>query len=541
MGKKQPSPASTEEYEPSSSEESSDSNEASSSIGEEEGECPDKTELEDIEDDDEEEHDNIDISNIPKALQKLIPKKGKKASKGQEYATILRIPLEELLQPTGLEHILTEKRQKTVFKQPKASQSSSVTATKKRTRSLEVKNPEAKYYDDEEKSYHNKLTEEEKRYVAILEHTIKDMNKDDVPIRFKILLSKIDDKIKAIAIKKLSYLYGMDSSSSEYYKTINWIESLCKLPIGKYKPLPFTKISPKVEIRTFIQTVQNVLDETVYGHKEAKDQIVRLLAQRISNPSSCGNVIGICSPPGCGKTLLAKHGISKALDLPFSFISLGGLEDSSHFVGHSFTYEGSSHGKVADLLMKAGYMNPVIFFDELDKVSQTYKGEEIINLLIHMTDATQNDRFEDKYFTDVGIDLSQCILIFSYNNESMINPILKDRMIRINIDGYKVDDKVKIAQKYLLRDLCKQFGFKREDIHIEDDIVKYIIANKVEEEQGVRNLRRALEHIMSNINLKMIMEEEQIEFPFVVSEKIVNKYVMTPRNKDQDKLNSIYT
>jgi ATP-dependent Lon protease len=114
-------------------------------------------------------------------------------------------------------------------------------------------------------------------------------------------------------------------------------------------------------------------------------------------------------------------------------------------------------------------------------------------------------------------------------------------MIRINIDGYKVEDKVKIAQKYLLRDLCKQFGFKREDIHIEDDIVKYIIANKVEEEQGVRNLRRALEHIMSNINLKMIMEEEQMEFPFVVSEKIVNKYVITPRNKDQDKLNSIYT
>ena len=332
----------------------------------------------------------------------------------------------------------------------------------------------------------------------------------------------------------------MESTSSEYYKTINWIEALCRLPIGKYKPLPVARSSPVADIRTFIKKTKDILDETVYGHKEAKDQIIRILAQRISNPSSCGNVIGLCSPPGCGKTLLAKQGISKALDLPFSFISLGGLEDSSHFVGHSFTYEGSNYGKIADLLMKAEHMNPVIFFDELDKVSQTYKGNEIINLLIHMTDATQNDKFEDKYFTDVDMDLSQCLLIFSYNDESLINPILKDRMIRINIDGYRMEDKVKIAQSYLLRDLCKQFGFKREDIVIHDEVIKYIVNNKTESEQGVRNLRRALEHIISNLNLQMILEEEKIDLPVTVTENIVNKYVVTPRNKDQDKLNSIY-
>ena len=412
----------------------------------------------------------------------------------KELKNIVITSLEELLKNTETS---TSKRRK-------------VGGPKKRPPGTDIKNPEAKFYDPDEKSFYNKLSDDEKKYVALLEKAIKDMNKDNIPIRFKILLSNIDEKIKAICIKKLSYLYEMDGSSSEYYKNINWIEALCKLPVGKYKPLPVTKTSSIGDIRKFIHNTKSILDETVYGHKEAKDQIIRLLAQRISNPNSCGNVIGICSPPGCGKTLLAKHGISKALDLPFSFISLGGLEDSSHFVGHNFTYEGSSHGKIADLLMKADCMNPVIFFDELDKISQTYKGEEIVNLLIHLTDATQNDKFEDKYFTDVDIDLSQCLLIFSYNNEALINPILKDRMIRIRIDGYKSDDKVKIAQKYLMRDLCKQFGFERENICMKDDTVKYLINNKVEEEQGVRNLRRGLELIMSNINLNLIMEEEKV-------------------------------
>lgn len=459
--------------------------------------------------------------------------KSKKKNGMEALQTIVITPIQDILSG-GLEQIIQQKRRKL------ESKSNAPTIQKKRTRSTTVKNPEEPYYGSEEKKYYKKLTDEDRTYVSLLEQKILEMNKDGIPIRFKILLSKIDDKIKAIAIKKLSYLYGMDNSSSEYYKTINWIESLCRLPIGKYKQLPVTKTSPVVDIRNFIKKTKDILDETVYGHKEAKDQIIRILAQRISNPNSCGNVIGICSPPGCGKTLLAKQGISRSLDLPFSFISLGGLEDSSHFVGHSFTYEGSNYGKVADLLMKAEHMNPVIFFDELDKVSQTYKGNEIINLLIHMTDATQNDKFEDKYFTDVDMDLSQCLLIFSYNDEQLINPILKDRMIRINIDGYKMEDKVKIAQQYLLRDLCKQFGFKREDIVIHDDVIKYIVNNKIENEQGVRNLRRALEHIISNLNLQMIVEEEKIEFPFTVTEKTVNKYVVAPKNRDQEKINSIY-
>jgi ATP-dependent Lon protease len=412
--------------------------------------------------------------------------------------------------------------------------------SRKRKSNTEIKNPEYDQYEETEQEYYNGLDDASKKYVAALETRIGDLNKDKVPMRFKILMSNIDPCIKAIAIKKLGHIGGMSDHNGEYYKTITWIDSLCKLPIGKYRSLPVDSSSCVQDIRDFIRSAQNKLDEMVYGHKEAKDQIIRFIAQKISNPSSTGNVIGLCSPPGCGKTQLAKHGVSKALDLPFSFVSLGGLDDSNAFHGFSSTYEGSTYGKIADTVMKAGCMNPVMFFDELDKVSKTEKGEEIVNLLIHLTDSTQNDKFEDKYFVDVALDMSKCLMIFSYNDESLINPILKDRMIRINIEGYKLDDKVKIAQNYLLRDLCAQFGFDREDIIIADDVIKHMVNNRIETEQGVRNLKRALELVLSNINLELILEESNMALPIEITESMANRFVKLPKNSDSEKMNMIY-
>ena len=131
----------------------------------------------------------------------------------------------------------------------------------------------------------------------------------------------------------------------------------------------------------------------VYGHKNSKEQIIRIIAQWVSNPSLKGNCIGIHGSPGVGKTKLIKDGLCKALDLPFVFIPFGGVNDSSYLTGHSFTYEGAIHGKIADSLMKANCMNPIIYFDELDKISDSYRGLEIINTLIHLTDSTQMIHF----------------------------------------------------------------------------------------------------------------------------------------------------
>jgi len=402
----------------------------------------------------------------------------------------------------------------------------------KRT-ALRVVNPELKYYDAQEKSFYNSLDDSKKVLVAALETAIKCLNEDEVPTRFKILLSNIDDNIKAIAIKKLQYLYDLDPSSSEYYKIKSWIESLCKLPIGKYINLPVNKDSPLSYIREFVKDVRDCLDDTVYGHKDAKHQIIRLIAQWISNPQSKGLVIGIHGPAGMGKTSLIKNGICKALGLPFAFIALGGASDGSYLDGHSYTYEGSTWGKIVDILMKCGCMNPVLYFDELDKVSFTHRGEEICNILIHLTDSSQNEKYSDKYFTDIEFDLSRCLLIFSYNDESLISPILKDRMIKIKTEEYKIEDKVVIAQNYLLKELREQFKFRTDDVVFSDSVIKYIINNKIEKEEGVRNLKRALESILSNINLNMLLSPEDAVLPFDVTDSMVDEYV--PAKKEENK------
>lgn len=447
-----------------------------------------------------------------------------------ELKKIVIHSLEELLK--NGENLSTRKKRKTT-----------PATTRKRGAGNDVKNPELKFYDPEEKKFYNNLTDEEKNYVAVLEDTIRNMNKEDTPIRFKVLLSNIDEKIKAIAIKKVRYLYDLDASSSEYYKMTHWIESLCKIPIGKYKPLPVTKDSPREDIRQFIVQTKKQLDDTVYGHTEAKDQIIRLLAQWISNPEAKGMVIGIQGSPGVGKTKICKDGISKALGLPFSFLALGGASDSSWLDGHSYTYEGSTWGKVVDILMKAEYMNPVLFLDELDKVSQSHKGDEIINTLIHITDSTQNDKFMDKYFVDVEFDLSRCLIIFSYNDESAINPILKDRMVKIRTDGYKLPDKIQIAQKFLIPEAIQEFNLNQGDIVFPDECLKYIVETRTEDEEGVRNLKRAIENIVSNINLNILLQPNASDnkLPVTVSQKMVNDYVKLPKDNSREKIRSMYT
>ncbi len=443
-----------------------------------------------------------------------------KPPSSKEYKKLLLSTLEDIVKKADPDADTDTQTESTT--QPKKRVK--IVTSKKRSGS-DFNNPELKYYDPTEKSFYNKLTEDQKRLIADLEARIKDMNEEDTPLRFKILLSNIDEKVKAIAIKKLKYVYDMDESSAEHYKVSNWIESLCKVPIGKYKNLPITKASSIDDIRSFIKGVKKTLDDTVYGHTEAKDHIIRLIAQWISNPESKGLVIGIHGAAGLGKTSLVKNGICKALGLPFAFLALGGASDGAFLDGHSYTYEGSTWGRIVDILMKARYMNPVLYFDELDKVSLTYKGDEITNILIHLTDSTQNDKFQDKYFSDIDFDLSRCLIIFSYNDESVISPILKDRMVKIKTEGYKIDEKIVIAQQYLIPELLDQFKLSEKDIIVTKDTLRYMIANRVEEEQGVRNLKRGLECILSNLNLNLLLSPDEVTLPITIDEAIINKYI----------------
>lgn len=281
------------------------------------------------------------------------------------------------------------------------------------------------------------------------------------------------------------------------------------------------------------------MDHKVFGHKTAKDQIVRLLAQWISNPIAKGLVIGIQGSMGTGKTTLIKEAICKVLGLPFALVPLGGVSDGSFLVGHSYTYEGSTWGRIIDLLIKCECMNPVIFFDELDKVSTTRHGEEIINILIHMTDASQNETFNDKYFTGIDFDLSRSLIIFSYNNEDNINPILRDRMIKIKTDGYKINDKLVISQRHLVPEILMEFGFDSTQVRFSDEVIRHIVG-LVEKEEGVRNLKRAIHDVVSNLNLVQLLEAEKLVFPFHVETIHADRFVNVGSKKNASYL-SMYS
>jgi ATP-dependent Lon protease len=364
---------------------------------------------------------------------------------------------------------------------------------------------------------------------------INKITRVEKPYRLTLLESEIPVIFKAAAMKKISSLRYMEPGSGEFYKIKNWVDTFMRIPFSEYQTLPININDGVDKCHEFMENAQKTLNDAVYGLNDAKMQIMQMLGQLITNPQAIGSAIAIHGPPGTGKTSLVKEGISKILNRPFAFIALGGATDSSFLEGHGYTYEGSTWGKIVQILIDSKCMNPVIYFDELDKISDTPKGEEIAGILTHLTDTSQNSQFHDKYFAEIDFDLSKCLFIFSYNDESKVNPILKDRMYRIQTKGYNQKQKSVISNDYLLPRIREQVKFGPEDIIIPDQTLHYIIDNHCNKEDGVRNLKRCLEIIYTKLNLYRLMrpdsnlfEEDmslKVEFPFTVTNEIVDKMI----------------
>ena len=377
-------------------------------------------------------------------------------------------------------------------------------------------------------------TEHQKKMIKELKE-INKITRVEKPYRITLLESSIPTLFKSAAMKKINSLRYMEPGSGEYYKIKNWVDTFMRIPFDKYEKLPITINDGVEKCHDFMEKSQKILDDAVHGLNDAKMQIMQMLGQLITNPNALGCAIAIHGPPGSGKTSLVKEGISKILNRPFAFIALGGATDSSFLEGHSYTYEGSTWGKIVQILLDSKCMNPVIYFDELDKISDTPKGEEIAGILTHLTDTSQNSLFHDKYFAELDFDLSKCLFIFSYNDESKINPILKDRMYRIQTKGYNLKQKTIISNNYLLPKIREQVLFSNEDIIIPDDTIQYIIDNFCNKEEGVRNLKRCLEIIFTKLNLYRLMKPgsnlfEQdmsikVEFPFTVTKDVADKLI----------------
>jgi ATP-dependent Lon protease len=282
-------------------------------------------------------------------------------------------------------------------------------------------------------------------------------------------------------------------------------------------------------VNKFMSSVSTTLDKSVYGHTNAKRQIERIIGQWI-NGDITGYCFGFEGPPGVGKTSLAKKGIAQCLldeqgvARPFAFIAMGGSTNSSTLDGHNYTYVGSTWGRIVDILMDAKIMNPIIFIDELDKVSKTENGKEIIGILTHLIDQTQNDTFHDKYFNGIPLNLSKALFIFSYNDVELIDKILLDRIHRIKFDTISVEDKLIIMRNYILPEIYTKMGLDNM-IEMSDKVIEFII-NDYTAEPGVRKLKELMFEIIGEINLDILKNTIECAIPLVITiDAIKNKYL----------------
>jgi len=238
-------------------------------------------------------------------------------------------------------------------------------------------------------------------------------------------------------------------------------------------------------------------------------------------------------------TTLIKEGIAKAMNRPFVFISLGGASDGSFLEGHSYTYEGSIYGRIVRGLIETQCMNPIIYFDELDKISKSRKGDEITNLLVHLIDPVQNCHFTDKYFHGLNFDLSRVTFIFSFNDCRNINYILLDRITRVETKYLLISQKILIAQKYLLPGIFKEMGLEKGAINFTNKQIENII-NKYTFEGGVRKLKSILFSIIRELNISQMTQQKLdnkiVSFPFKLKDEHCDKYLQEFNKIKPDKI-----
>ena len=378
---------------------------------------------------------------------------------------------------------------------------------------------------------------------------ISNMGKSDIIIQINDFIKNYKDNEPIIN----SFLSSINFSKSNNIPNLKKETENQSLP--KDLPKPLLAIDSKFkQISEYMGNVKSILDESVYGHEKAKKQVERIIGQWVSGNDNTGYVLGFEGAPGIGKTTLAK-GLSNCLkdaegkSRPFSLIAIGGDANSSSLVGHSYTYVGSTWGQIVQILMDKKCMNPIILIDEVDKISKTEHGKEIIGILTHLLDTSQNDGFQDKYFSGIELDLSKVLFILSYNDVDAIDKILLDRVHRIKFDSLSIEDKIVICNKHLLPEMYKKIGLENM-VEFKEETLKYII-EEYTLEPGVRKIKEKLFEIIGELNLDILkrltndtktndVKDIDIVLPIQISiDDIKNKYFKDRRIQRVQKIHDL--
>ena len=344
----------------------------------------------------------------------------------------------------------------------------------------------------------------------------------------QLILSSMPEIAKMAAMEKIEEI---QSSNGDNSKQILYVKSLLNFPWPKESDFEqFKELgNNKEKGKKFIENAIKTLDDKIYGHKECKEEIQEMICKWMSNPQCYGGAIGLAGPPGVGKTLIAKA-LGTALSIPFVQITLGGQNDGDLLHGHSYTYNSAQPGLIIKKMIEAGNSRCILFFDELDKTSSRHGSNEIYNILIHLIDPNTNSQFQDRFFQEVTFPLNNVIFVFSYNDHSLIDPILYDRIKEIEVKPYTVSDKIKIAKDFLIKEICSNICFDYNSINIHDRNLEYIIDNYTYE-AGVRSLNRKLEKIIMRLNVDKIYDRGVFMLNSTninITDELINSFLKEP-------------
>jgi ATP-dependent Lon protease len=327
---------------------------------------------------------------------------------------------------------------------------------------------------------------------------------DDLDVlRIKSLQLDTSMENKAVIMRRLHYLGNMVPTSTEYHKNLNWLREALRFPYNRTVNLPVAiQSNSEIQVSEYVSNVYKKLDQYIYGMREIKEELMSFVCTRISNPYSTNHVLALHGNNGTGKTRLA-YGLAHALDLPIRVINLGSVNDVSYLTGHVFTYVDSAPGRIIQILNETQCKNCIIYFDELDKIHHTEKGRSIYAFLTHLLDPTQNTKFQDLYLSDLEFDVSKVFFVFSYNDDNNVNKTVKDRLKVIHIEDPTYEDKIHIAEQFIVPEICKNINY---EMKVERKIIEDVIQQD-KGTPGLRNIRRILEDLISKMNVIRLLDD----------------------------------
>ena len=327
---------------------------------------------------------------------------------------------------------------------------------------------------------------------------------------------KWSKEVRAIFDKEMSRLEKFNPTSPDYSIQLNFLQFMLDLPWGEMS-----------DDNLDLGNAQNVLDEDHFGLEQVKERLIEYLAVLKLKGNMKSPILCLWGPPGVGKTSLGKS-IARALGRKYIRISLGGMHDEAEIRGHRKTYVGALPGRILSGIQRAGTSNPVIVLDEIDKLSQDFKGDPS-SALLEALDPEQNNAFHDNYL-DIDYDLSNVLFITTANGIGTIQPALKDRMEMINVSGYLAEEKLQIAKMYLVPKQIGEHGLKADELSISDDAIKEII-DKYTHESGVRGLEKQIAKIARVTAKKIAMGEDR---PACVGPEHLREYLGLPTSFHDD-------